>query len=186
MEKYAYPKERVDALFIIHKMEGRVFLLGKNGFYNGVIGEFNKKMNFNVFFVLLFKEIENKCTEEYYNDIIDDLINKGGQGELKVFKDSNRIICINDLVFDKEFERKKEMFKDIYDNAYTILSDTIINNDIDDHVDKEDNNQSDNNNKDNEGDEIDVMNKEDNAMINNFIEYFYEGRNKLFANCLML
>lgn len=183
-------------MLIVHKIEGRVFLLGKNGFYNTVINEFNKKHNQNIYFILLFKEIEEKCTEEYYNGMIDDLINKGDQGDLKSFKEANRIICINDLAFD----RKKGMFKQIYDMTYTILSDSITIDNNDDgevivDVDDVDNGNEDNDyNRDiksyyahnNNKDGSDAQNKEDNDILYNFIEYFYEGRNKLFANCLML
>jgi hypothetical protein len=49
--------ETLDFLFIIHKVEGRLFLLGRNGFYNKVCETFSSILNKNIFFILSFKNI---------------------------------------------------------------------------------------------------------------------------------
>lgn len=60
----------LDFLFIIHKVEGRLFLLGRNGFYNNVCESLCSKLNNNIFFFLLYKNIfkENE-KQKYLNDI---------------------------------------------------------------------------------------------------------------------
>jgi hypothetical protein len=58
----------LDFLFIIHKVEGRLFLLGRNGFYNKVCETLCSKLNNNIFFILSFKNIfkENE-NQKYFN-----------------------------------------------------------------------------------------------------------------------
>ena len=70
-----YKKKEFDFTFIIHKMEGRIFLLGKNGYFNSVENCLLKKQNSNLYFILVSNEVDKNEN----NKIIEELINKGGE-----------------------------------------------------------------------------------------------------------
>ena len=76
-----YKKKEFDFTFIIHKMEGRIFLLGKNGYFNSVEECLLKKNNSNLFFILVSNEVDKKEN----NKIIEELINKGGEEGLEKY-----------------------------------------------------------------------------------------------------
>lgn len=114
----------LDIIFIIHKVEGRLFLLGRNGFYNKVCEQMNSKSN--IYFILLYKNIYNyKCNLEDYNNIevslpcqfqsesIDNLINKGDQIELQRYKDQNKIICLDDEMLEDDLNRRIIFFENL-------------------------------------------------------------------------
>lgn len=83
-------------------MEGRAFILGRNGLYNKAIELLQKNKINQIYFVFLFKnesEIEMKT-------IIDNLYEKGDQKELKNFKKNNQIIYLNeDILSIKEIDK---------------------------------------------------------------------------------
>ena len=117
--------ENIDILFIIHKAEGRIFLLGRNGFYNKIYHQLNENFaNVKIFFFLLYKNIlsddkenENKLhfdeNFQFQKESIDNLINKGDQKDLEKFKNENKIICLDDDDFQADLLRRKEMFENI-------------------------------------------------------------------------
>ena len=64
-----YKKKEFDFTFIIHKMEGRIFLLGKNGYFNSVENCLLKKQNSNLFFILVSNEVDKKENNKIINFI---------------------------------------------------------------------------------------------------------------------
>lgn len=60
-------------------MEGRIFLLGKNGYFNSVENCLTQKQNLNLFFIL----ISNEINEDENNKIIEELIFEGGEERLE-------------------------------------------------------------------------------------------------------
>lgn len=79
---------------MVHKIEGRVFLLGKNGFYNKIVEEMQS--SHNIYFLLIFK------SNDISKQAIDDLIEKGDQADLKVFRNKKRIISLQE---DQPYEK---------------------------------------------------------------------------------
>lgn len=96
-------------------MEGRAFILGRNGFYNRLIEILKKNFNYQIYFVLLFKNE----TEDEMKSIIDNLIHKGDQKELEFFSQNNLIIYINDILLADLAQKEKLLFH---------LGNTILNN----------------------------------------------------------
>ena len=114
IDKYKCSKKSNDIIFIVHKIEGRVLIKKKNGFYNTVRDVLIKKHNHNIYFILVIKEEkENVCRA-----IIEDLINKGGQKDLEYYYKNNRIIFINDFNIESDFVKKKEFFNNILITNY--------------------------------------------------------------------
>jgi hypothetical protein len=116
--QYINDYSHVSILIIIHKVEGRLFLLGRNGFYNKVCQEFENILKGSIFFYLLYKNIfldyeQDSLEEDYSNEFqfqtqsINNLIEKGDQKELKVFQEQNKILCLDDDLFDRDIERRK-------------------------------------------------------------------------------
>ena len=111
-----YKKNQFDFTFIIHKMEGRIFLLGNNGYFNAVENCLIKKQNSNLFFVLLSNEVDDNENKK----IIEELIYKGGEERLEKYYKNDRIIFIDNYEIKQDINKKKEWFidkiKDIYGN----------------------------------------------------------------------
>jgi hypothetical protein len=99
-------EENFDFVFIFHKIEGRTFLLGRNGFYNKLKEKLYKKCFGRVYFCLIFKF---QSDEEKFQ-ALDELIIKGDQNELLEFKDENKILFFNEEDFEEEL-LKCEVFK---------------------------------------------------------------------------
>ena len=108
----------VNVIFIIHKIEGRIFLLGKNGYYNNVIQTLKKRFTNNIFFILLVNEKNNIKNKK----MIEDLIEKGGEEDLKSFYNNNRIIFINNYNYKQEILKLREFWINIIHNNYSIIS----------------------------------------------------------------
>ena len=111
-----YKKSEFDFTFIIHKMEGRIFLLGNNGYFNAVENCLIKKQNSNLFFIL----VSNEVNENENKNIIEELIHNGGEERLEKYYKNDRIIFIDNYEIKKDIVQKKEWFidkiKEIYGN----------------------------------------------------------------------
>ena len=111
-----YKKSEFDFTFIIHKMEGRIFLLGNNGYFNAVENCLIKKQNSNLFFILISNEIEDNKNK----NIIEELIYKGGEERLEKYYKNDRIIFIDNFEIKNDINKKKEWFigkiKEIFGN----------------------------------------------------------------------
>ena len=99
-----YKKKEFDFTFIIHKMEGRIFLLGKNGYFNSVENCLLKKQNSNLYFVLVSNEVDKKQN----NKIIEELINKGGEEGLEKYQNNNRIFFLDNYEIKEDIEKNKD------------------------------------------------------------------------------
>ena len=109
-----YKKKEFDFTFIIHKMEGRIFLLGKNGYFNSVENCLLKKQNSNLYFVLVSNEVDKKQN----NKIIEELINKGGEEGLEKYYNNNRIIFLDNYEIKEDIEKNKDWFINILNDIY--------------------------------------------------------------------
>lgn len=109
-----YKKKEFDFTFIIHKMEGRIFLLGKNGYFNSVENCLLKKQNSNLYFVLVSNEVDKKQN----NKIIEELINKGGEEGLEKYYNNNRIIFLDNYEIKEDIEKNKDLFINILNDIY--------------------------------------------------------------------
>ena len=101
-----YNKKEFDFTFILHKMEGRIFLLGKNGYFNSVENCMLKKQNSNIFFVLISNEVD----EDENRKIIEELIEQGGQERLEKYYKNNRIIFLDNYELKEDLYKKKDWF----------------------------------------------------------------------------
>jgi hypothetical protein len=114
-----YKKKEFDFTFIIHKMEGRIFLLGKNGYFNSVENCLTQKQNLNLFFIL----ISNEINEDENNKIIEELIFEGGEERLEKYYKKDKIIFLDNYNIENDIKNKKEWFiskiKKIYENGNT-------------------------------------------------------------------
>lgn len=87
-------------------MEGRAFILGRNGFYNKAV-EILKKYNIHqIYFVFLFK---NETEEEMKNSLLN-LIKKGDQKDLDSYMTNNQIIYINESYLENKEKKDKLLF----------------------------------------------------------------------------
>ena len=109
-----YKKKEFDFTFIIHKMEGRIFLLGKNGYFNAVENCLLKKQNSNLYFILVSNEVDKNEN----NKIIEELINKGGEEELEKYYQNDRIIFLDNYEIKEDIEKNKDWFINIINNIY--------------------------------------------------------------------
>ena len=109
-----YKKKEFDFTFIIHKMEGRIFLLGKNGYFNSVENYLLKKQNSNLFFILVSNEVDKSEN----NKIIEELINKGGEEGLEKYYKNDRIIFLDNYEIKDDIYKNKDWFIDIINNIY--------------------------------------------------------------------
>ena len=109
-----YKKKEFDFTFIIHKMEGRIFLLGKNGYFNSVEECLLKKNNSNLFFILVSNEVDKKEN----NKIIEELINKGGEEGLEKYYKNDRILFLDNYKIKDDIEKNKDWFINIINNVF--------------------------------------------------------------------
>ena len=109
-----YKKKEFDFTFIIHKMEGRIFLLGKNGYFNAVEECLLKKNNSNLFFILVSNEVDKKEN----NKIIEELINKGGEEGLEKYYKNDRILFLDNYEIKDDIEKNKDWFINIINNVF--------------------------------------------------------------------
>jgi hypothetical protein len=99
-----YKKKEFDFTFIIHKMEGRIFLLGKNGYFNSVEECLLKKNNSNLFFIL----VSNEINDDENNKIIEELIFEGGEERLEKYYKKDKIIFLDNYNIENDIKNKKE------------------------------------------------------------------------------
>ena len=109
-----YTKKEYDFTFIIHKMEGRIFLLGKNGYFNSVENYLLKKQNSNLFFILISNEVDKSEN----NKIIEELINKGGEEGLEKYYANDRIIFLDSYELKEDLEKNKDWFVNKINGIY--------------------------------------------------------------------
>ena len=119
-----YKKKEFDFTFIIHKMEGRIFLLGNNGYFNAVENCLIKKQNSNLFFVLLSNEVDDNENKK----IIEELIYKGWEERLEKYYKNDRIIFIDNYEIKKKKKKKKDWFIDKIKEIYGNDNKEYINN----------------------------------------------------------
>ena len=95
-------------------MEGRIFLLGKNGYFNEVENCLIKKQNSNIFFIL----ISNEINEAENIKILEELIFKGWEERLEKYYKNDRIVFLDNCELKEDINKKKVWFinkiKDIY------------------------------------------------------------------------
>ena len=101
-----YKKNEFDFTFIVHKMEGRIFLLGKNGYFNAVENCLIKKENSNLFFILISNEVDDAENKK----IIEELIGKGGEEGLEKYYKNDRILFLDNYEIKDDIEKNKEWF----------------------------------------------------------------------------
>ena len=101
-----YKKKEFDFTFIVHKMEGRIFLLGKNGYFNAVENCLIKKENSNLFFILVSNEIDDDENKK----IIEELMYQGEEERLEKYYKNDRIIFIDNFQIKKDINNKKDWF----------------------------------------------------------------------------
>ena len=109
-----YKKKEFDFTFIIHKMEGRIFLLGKNGYFNAVEECLLKKNNSNLFFILVSNEVDKNEN----NKIIEELIDKGGEEGLEKYYKNDRILFLDNYEIKEDIEKNKDWFINIINNVF--------------------------------------------------------------------
>ena len=165
LNEYVPKKSQNDINIIIHKVEGRLFLLGKNGYYNTLINNLNTKYHHNVYFVLVIKEIEDDNKEESFTQILNDLICKGGQERLGYYREHNKILCVNDFNLEHDVQNIAKVFKRLLHSRYETTTTTSLN-----HVDhcKEEN--------------VD----KDKELLKTIVGYEINGGNNIFSKCNMI
>lgn len=98
-------------------MEGRIFLLGKNGYFNSVENCLTQKQNLNLFFIL----ISNEINEDENNKIIEELIFEGGEERLEKYYKKDKIIFLDNYNLENDIMNKKDWFitkiEQIYENG---------------------------------------------------------------------
>ncbi len=109
-----YTKKEFDFTFVIHKMEGRIFLLGKNGYFNAVEECLLKKNNSNLFFILVSNEVDKNEN----NKIIEELIDKGGEEGLEKYYKNDRILFLDNYEIKDDIEKNKDWFINIINNVF--------------------------------------------------------------------
>ena len=109
-----YKKKEFDFTFVIHKMEGRIFLLGKNGYFNAVEECLLKKNNSNLFFILVSNEVDKNEN----NKIIEELIDKGGEEGLEKYYKNDRILFLDNYEIKDDIEKNKDWFINIINNVF--------------------------------------------------------------------
>ena len=155
-----YKKIYFDFTFIIHKIEGRIFLLGKNGFYNKIIEKLKSKINGNIFFIFIVKDDNN----ENNNEMIENLIYKGDEKDLEFYYKNNKIIFLNNYEIRENLNNNENFFNDLFENCYVY-----------------DNNDNDNNNENYFEEDILLYNK-DKKIIDDMNDFINNGEN-IFKKC---
>ena len=126
LDTFICKKRNSDINFIIHKIEGRVFLLGKNGFYNKIVEAFKNKMNQNIYFILIYQNISEEPDSTFLSNLLDSLIFQGQQHELNWFKENGHIIFLNDFNLKEDFKQKKNIFRNILYKSYDVLGEDEV------------------------------------------------------------
>ena len=109
-----------DILIIIHKIELRTLLLGKNGFYNNIITSFNAKFRKKICFILIYSSNRDSNIRES----IMKLAEKGNQEDLAYFIKNGLIFYYNQDINILEDQANfndlilSSIFKDISTNKY--------------------------------------------------------------------
>lgn len=170
LNEYVPKKSQNDINIIIHKVEGRLFLLGKNGYYNTLINNFNAKYHHNVYFVLVIKEIEDDDKEESFTQILNDLICKGGQEQLGYYREHNKILCVNDFNLEHDVQNIAKVFKRLLHSRYELINTSTTAVTSLNHVDhcKEEN--------------VD----KDKELLKTIVGYEINGGNNIFSKCNMI
>lgn len=77
-------------------------------------------MSGNIYFLLLYKNIffededgHLKDDQQFQEESIGNLINKGDQKELQQFKEENKIICLDDDKFEVDVSRRSKFFEEM-------------------------------------------------------------------------
>lgn len=165
LNEYVPKKSQNDINIIIHKVEGRLFLLGKNGYYNALINNLNTKYHHNVYFVLVIKEIEDDNKEESFTQILNDLICKGGQEQLGYYREHNKILCVNDFNLEHDVQGIAKVFKRLLHSRYETTTTTSMNyveHCKEENVDK------------------------DKELLKTIVGYEINGGNNIFSKCNMI
>lgn len=109
-----------DILIIIHKIELRTLLLGKNGFYNNIISNYSDKFRKKVCFILIY----SSNRDLNIRDNIMKLAEKGQQEDLAYFIKNDLIFYYNQDINILEDQANfndfiaNSIFKDISTNKY--------------------------------------------------------------------
>ncbi len=101
-------------------MEGRLFLVGRNGFYNKLYEELYKLVKGNFFFLLAYKKLDSDDSLDSHSEVLDNLINKGDQQLLQIFKDENKILFVNDEKTIEDLEKMKNYFLSLFYRKFTV------------------------------------------------------------------
>ena len=163
LDKFSsYTKKQFDITLIIHKIEGRVFLLGKNGYYNKVIEVLNLKYTNNIYFILLVKEYN----EDENKKMILELINNGDEKELKPFYENNKIIFLDNYDLNNDINKKEKLFLNLFEDIYYNIKSNLNNNKLEEkcEIEKEE-----------------KYNKDKNT-IDDFANYIVNGQS-IFGKC---
>ena len=163
LDKFSsYTKKQFDITLIIHKIEGRVFLLGKNGYYNKVIEVLNLKYTNNIYFILLVKE----HNENENKKMILELINNGDEKELKPFYENNKIIFLDNYDLSNDINKKEKLFLNLFEDIYYNIKSNLNNNKLEEKCEIEKEEQ---------------YNKDKNT-IDDFANYIVNGQS-IFGKC---
>ncbi len=122
-------------IMILHKMEGRLFLVGRNGFYNKLYDELYQLVKGNFFFLLNYKKLNSDDSLDGQTEIISNLITKGDQQQLQNFKEENKIIFINDEKTLEDLDNIKMYFLNLFYRKFTINSKDTNDNETE-HVEE--------------------------------------------------
>jgi len=109
-------------IMILHKMEGRLFLVGRNGFYNKLYEELYQLVKGNFFFLLNYKKLNSDNSLDEQTEVLNNLITKGDQEQLQIFKEENKIIFIDDEKTFEDLEKFKMYFLNLFYRKFTINS----------------------------------------------------------------
>lgn len=127
-------------MFIVHKIEGRVLLLEKNGFYNLLIKEMRKYVHRHIYFILIINSYSMFDQEEFtqtshdintdkntllLQKIIEDLAYKGKQEELIDHYVSGGIILLNEMDMSDELGKYRIPLIKELKNKISILPEDI-------------------------------------------------------------
>ena len=101
-------------------MEGRVFLVGRNGYYNKLYEELYNLVKGNFIFLLSYKKLDVDDLHESNSEILDNLITKGDQQLLEIFREENKINFINDSNLSEDIYKKKLYFFNLFYKKFVI------------------------------------------------------------------
>jgi hypothetical protein len=96
-------QEEIDCAYIIHKNEGRLFLLGRNGYYNKLVEDLFPKLCKLIIYKdgrVAFILFNNPGTET--DEIMEKLVFKGDQKSLQIFQNEHKFFFNTDDIFQNE------------------------------------------------------------------------------------